>query len=148
METWSLLFSSLKNLYNFILVLAPVLCLIYIIIGGIRITVSSGNTERLYKAKKTITYAIAGCVIVLLSYPILNFIAWIFAPAESNIFLDWYASAVTIVALIYMAYGGILYITSDGKPEQILEAKDRIMHAIMGYTWMLLVRLILSPFFK
>lgn len=130
------------------LVLAPILCLIYIIIGGIKTTISSGNPEKLQHAKRTIKYAIIGCAVVLLSYPILNFIAWIFAPKESNIFLDWYSSAVTIVALIYMAYGGILYITSDGKPEQILEAKDRIMHALMGYSWMLLVRLLLDPLFK
>lgn len=35
------------------LVLAPILCLIYIIIGGIKTTISSGNPEKLQHAKRT-----------------------------------------------------------------------------------------------
>ncbi len=52
---------------------AGVVSVVFIIIGGIQYTTSGGG-EGLKKAKKTITYAVAGLVISLSAYGILVFI--------------------------------------------------------------------------
>jgi TRAP-type C4-dicarboxylate transport system permease small subunit len=63
-------------------------------------------------------------------------------------FLDWYAYIVTLTALIYICWGGIQYINSNGKPGEILEARRTITYAIQGYVWMLFVRLLLGGYFS
>lgn len=132
-------------LYQFMLVITPVLCLFYIIFGGIKFSASSGNKERVKSAKRTVTAAITGCLVVILAYPLLNLIAYIFTPENSTVhFLDWYADIVTLVALIYIVWGGIQYTTSSGKPLEILEAKRTIFYALQGYVWMLIIRLLFT----
>lgn len=54
---------------------AGALAVLFIIIGGIEFIASAGNPQRLEGAKKTLTYAIIGLVIVLLSTVILNLVA-------------------------------------------------------------------------
>lgn len=132
-------FYYFTNIYHFLLVLAPLLTLAYIIIGGMKVTTSAGNAEKLNSARKTILHAIVGCVIVLASYPILAIIASLFSPSVSQ-FLDWYSAIVTLTALVYIAWGGIEYITSTDNPRRINHAKRTIHFAIEGYVFMLFVR--------
>lgn len=134
-------------IYRFTLFLAPLLATIFIIIGGMKVTISGGRPDRLHNAKLTITYALIGCLVVLFSYPILTIIAGFFAPnALSPItgFMNIYANIVTITALIYIAWGGIEFITSSGNANKILEAKRTITYAIVGYVYMLALRIFLG----
>lgn len=132
-------------LYRLIVILAPILCVIYLMIGGIKYSASSGNRERIKSAKRAVTSAIIGFVIVLISYPFLNLVAYVFTPEGSEFhYLDWYTDIVTLFALVYFAWGGIQYTTSSGNPSGILEAKRTITYAIQGYVWMLLVRVLFT----
>lgn len=136
-------------LYQWMIILAPILGVIYIIIGGMKFSASSGNRERLQSAKRTITAAIIGCVIVFLAYPVLNFIGYVFTPEGSEFhFLDWYADIVTLLALVYIGWGGIQYSASSGNPREILEAKRTIFYAVQGYVWMQIIRMIFNLFVK
>ena len=63
----------IKNAIGIASFLAGVVSVIFIIIGGIQYSTSGGG-DGLKKAKKTITYAVAGLVISLASYGILVFI--------------------------------------------------------------------------
>ncbi|MEI6581538.1 MAG: hypothetical protein WCN86_01540 [bacterium] len=63
----------IKNAIGIASFLAGVVSVIFIIIGGIQYSTSGGG-DGLKKAKKTITYAVAGLVISLSSYGILVFI--------------------------------------------------------------------------
>ncbi len=63
----------IKNAIGIASFFAGVVSVIFIIIGGIQYTTSGGG-EGLKKAKKTITYAVAGLVISLSAYGILVFI--------------------------------------------------------------------------
>jgi hypothetical protein len=53
---------------------AGALAALFIIISGIQMIASAGNTERQANAKKTLTYAVYGIIIVILSYAILYLI--------------------------------------------------------------------------
>lgn len=62
----------IKNIINISLFLAGSLAVIFIIIGAIQYITSSGNSENLSKAKKTIIYAVSGLALSILSFAIVN----------------------------------------------------------------------------
>jgi hypothetical protein len=55
-------------------ILASVILIIVIIIGGLRYTISAGDPEQIQKAKNTILYGVVGFVVVMLAYTIVNFV--------------------------------------------------------------------------
>jgi len=57
--------------------LAGGMAFLFIIIGGIQILTAYGEEEKIGNAKKTITYAIVGLIISLLSYAIVSIISGI-----------------------------------------------------------------------
>jgi hypothetical protein len=66
---------------NWLLVLAALAALVFLIIGGIRYIVSQGEEEAAEKAKNTILYAIIGLIVIGLSAVVVNFIVSIFQAA-------------------------------------------------------------------
>lgn len=64
-------FKIIVNTALFIIGAISVLMLIY---GGIRYTISGGETASVTAAKNTILYAIIGIVVALLAYAIVNFV--------------------------------------------------------------------------
>lgn len=76
-EVWTLdcIFPLLKRLIEWALVFSGVVALILIIYSGIRFVTSGGDQKSVEGAKKILTYAIAGLVLVLLSFAIINLIA-------------------------------------------------------------------------
>lgn len=69
-------FKAIVNVALYIIGAAAVLMLIY---GGIRYTISGGDTAAVTAAKNTILYAIIGIVVALLAYAIVNFVIGRFA---------------------------------------------------------------------
>lgn len=65
------IFQVITNVALFLIGAISVLMLIY---GGIRYTISAGNSEAVTKAKDTIMYAIIGIVVAILAYAIVNFV--------------------------------------------------------------------------
>jgi len=51
-----------------------VLSVIMIIVGGIRYTLSNGDSGRIKSAKDTVLYSVIGLVVSLLAYVIVNFV--------------------------------------------------------------------------
>lgn len=62
----------LPTVTKFIIALAGGLSLIFVIIAGIQILTAFGNEESIGAAKKTITWALGGLVISMLSYAIVQ----------------------------------------------------------------------------
>ncbi|HRY91006.1 MAG TPA: hypothetical protein P5229_01540 [Candidatus Gracilibacteria bacterium] len=58
-----------------VIAMAGMLAVLFIIYGGIQILTAYGKTEKIESAKKTITWAIAGLIISLLSYAIVSIVA-------------------------------------------------------------------------
>jgi succinate dehydrogenase/fumarate reductase cytochrome b subunit len=68
----------MSNLVKVIFGFSAALAILFVIIGGLQMITSAGNGEKVEKAKKTLTYAIYGVIIVVLSYVILYFISNVF----------------------------------------------------------------------
>lgn len=67
----------LPTLTNAIIALAGGLAFVFMIVGGIQILTAYGNEEKVSAGKKTITYAIVGLLIAILSYAIVSIISGI-----------------------------------------------------------------------
>jgi ABC-type Fe3+ transport system permease subunit len=59
----------------FALIVASVLSLVYIIIGGISFILSAGNEEKIRKAVHTVRYAIIGLFVSFLAFFLVSWIA-------------------------------------------------------------------------
>ncbi len=64
----------LKRIINWMLGLVGFLALIALIIGGAQMIMDFGNEDRVQKAKVTITWAVIGLAVVILSYAIINIV--------------------------------------------------------------------------
>jgi hypothetical protein len=60
------------------LILGVVLCLFFIIWGGIQWTTSGGDKSKVDSARKRITFAIVGLVVMLFSFAILGLLGYFF----------------------------------------------------------------------
>jgi|SRR5581483_4022876 len=63
------------NIVNTLIIFAGVVAVFLIVIGGIKLINSGGDPKQLEGAKKTITYALVGLVLILSSFLIINFIS-------------------------------------------------------------------------
>ena len=64
-----------QNIINWILAFAGVVALFLIIWAGIKYIRSGGEEEKIKSARETLTYAIIGLVVILLSFAIINIIS-------------------------------------------------------------------------
>lgn len=65
-----------KVLINWSLILATIVALFLIIYSGIKFINSGGDPKSVDSAKKALTYALIGLIVVFLSFFIINFIAY------------------------------------------------------------------------
>lgn len=56
---------------NDLIKIVPIISVVFIIIGGFKMTMAAGNEERYADAKRTIVWAILGTVVTLLSFSII-----------------------------------------------------------------------------
>lgn len=63
----------IENVVNFGLILSGIVAAGFIVISGIKFVMSGGDQVQVSSARKTMTFAIVGLVVVVLSYAILNF---------------------------------------------------------------------------
>jgi len=73
--TFKCLPALFSNITVTLLSLAGVAALIFIIFSGIKFITSGGDSKQLEGARKTLTYAIIGLIIIFLAYFIVNAIA-------------------------------------------------------------------------
>ena len=69
------------GLISIALSVAGLVAVLFLIVGGFRYIVAAGNEEQVESAKKTITHAIIGLVIIILSFVIVRVI--------SNALIGW-----------------------------------------------------------
>lgn len=78
--TLSCLPALFQNIVSAALLFAGVVALFLIIISGIKFITSGGDPKQVEGARHTMTYAIIGLIIILLSFFIINVIAKVFVP--------------------------------------------------------------------
>ena len=66
----------IKYLAEFLIGIAGILCVLFIVIGGYQLTLGTLIEEK-EKGKKTITYALIGLALVLLSWTIVNIVLFL-----------------------------------------------------------------------
>lgn len=62
------------KIINTLIFVIGAIAVVMIVIGGLRYTISGGDSSQVNGAKNTILYAVVGLVIALLSYGIVNFV--------------------------------------------------------------------------
>lgn len=65
----------IQNLVFWLLVFGGTVALIIVIIAGIKLITSGGDAKQVEGARKTLTFAIIGLVVILFSFAIMRFIA-------------------------------------------------------------------------
>ena len=70
--------TTLGGIFSGILMLAGVLCVLFIVIGAILYILSYGDAAKIKRAKDTILYAGVGLVVVGTSFFIVQFVVGIF----------------------------------------------------------------------
>lgn len=68
----------IANAINLLFVVAAMLALGFLIIGGVKWLTSQGEKEGITKARETIVAAVVGLIIIFLSYLIVNFLLNLF----------------------------------------------------------------------
>lgn len=130
-------------------VIATYLILGYVIYGGYRYMFSQGDPVKVATGKKTLVQAFIGLAIVLSAYVIMGAIRIALVGGSGNIskcatetcidpgqmvdnLIGWVIAVAGIVCVIFLIYGGVSYITSQGDPGKIQKAKHSILYAIIG----------------
>ena len=67
----------ISNVVGWIIRFSMVITLFFIIIAGLSYTTSGGDQKKKDNAKRTLTYAILGLVVILLSFLIIRIISYI-----------------------------------------------------------------------
>ena len=65
---------NITTIINFFLGLLGLIAVAFLIYAGVLMVTAGGNEEQVGKAKKVITYAVIGIVIILLAYTIVQFV--------------------------------------------------------------------------
>ena len=83
-ETIGDFYIILKAIAQWVLVFGLILGVIFILIGAISILTSRGDQQKLTTGKQTITWAIVGIMLLILSFALVNIIARFFG-VEGNV---------------------------------------------------------------
>ena len=62
------------KIINALIYVIGAVAVLMIVIGGLRYTISSGDSGQLTSAKNTILYAVVGLIIAVMAYAIVNFV--------------------------------------------------------------------------
>lgn len=74
----SMLETILRNTLILVFIVAVILAVIFLILGGIRWITSGGDAKGIEAARKQITYAIIGLIVTLVAFAIIVIIGQIF----------------------------------------------------------------------
>jgi hypothetical protein len=142
-DTVEEVFTSIITTAQTIVVL---LALVFIIIGALIYITSAGDTKRIDWAKKAISAALIGLVIIMVAPSFLKEIANVFGWNDvsgvtaqaltitqiATRVLNFLLSIIGIIAIIMFLIGSIMYLTSAGDDKKATTAKDIVKAAIIG----------------
>lgn len=144
------IWSIAMNVLTDITVIAAYLVIGYTIYGGYQYIVSSGDPAKVTSGKKTLVHAFIGLAIVMSANVIMNAIRIALLGSGGSFAADctsttcvdpndmvtgavqWIIGVAGIIAAIFVVYGGISYIMSNGDPGKIQKAKNAILYASIG----------------
>lgn len=133
---------QIRGLYNFLQFFVGAIAVFMIVFSGVRLIASAGNDEAITKTKKQLQWAIVGLILVGISELLVKRI--IFPDAGASLpdvqaaralirdITNFASSFIATVAIAFLMYGGVLYVTAAGREEQTTKAKKVVLGAIIG----------------
>ena len=134
--------NQIKGIYNFIEAFLGALSVFMIILAGARMITSGGKEEAQEKAKKQITWAVAGLIITALAEFVVKDVIF---PNQGTSIPDTQKAAmiivnltnfvsgfIAVVAIAMFMYGGFLYVVDFGKGENVEKTKKIFQGAVIG----------------
>lgn len=138
-----------SNIASDISIAASYLIIAYVIYGGYLYVFSRGEAGKVAEGKKTLTQAFIGLGIVMTATIIMNTIRIALGnvkytencttgdcgatPDQVVIgFINWVIGIAGVMSVIFVVYGGLLYITSTGDPSKVKQAKNMITYSLIG----------------
>jgi len=144
----------IMNISHDFTIIAAYLMLGFIIYGGYRYMFSGGDAGHVVAGKKTLFHSFLGLGIIIMANIIFNGIRFGLLSGSTSsghevggvkvtlgdsnpgqLFassFSWIVGIAGVVALIFIVYGAILYITSSGDSNKLKRAKDTIIYAAIG----------------
>jgi hypothetical protein len=125
-----------------LLVAAGILTVFIMIWGGIQYMISSGNDQKMTKARDTLTGGMIGAIISICAARIVGFLLESIGNTSGvgtdvNGMIAGALGAVYFVvgatAVITIIYSGFLYIAAGGREEKVKKAKTQLTWAIAGF---------------
>lgn len=136
--------SSAQNAIEFMLQLAGVLSLIFVLVGAVKFSTSGGNPEGVSSARKTIIYALVGLVLSVSAFTIASIVGeeargvagsanpFFGAGGIVTVVVEWLSFVVGVASVIGIIYGAMRYITSAGQPQSAEAGRNAIVYSIIG----------------
>lgn len=137
-ELSKLIWTIVLNLATMLLQLVGYLAVGFVIWGGYQYIMARGEPGKVASGRKTIVNAIIGLIVCMTASIITGALGDIISSAagpDKNFFQEIFNKAffwAGIVAVIFMVYGGIQYVTSSGDTTKVTKAKNTIMNAAIG----------------
>ena len=144
------IWTIVANIATDITIIAAYLVLGYVIYGGYLYVFSAGDPSKVATGRKTLAQAFIGLAIVMSANVIMGAIRIALVGGSGNIgdctnsggcidpgqmvtnLIQWTIAMAGIAAAIFVVYGGISYITSQGDPGKLQKAKQMILYALIG----------------
>ena len=78
--------SSVRSLINIMLLVAAVVAIVYLIIGGYQYITAGGNAEQATAARTTILNALIGLVVIFSAFAVVNFVVSRFLQPTAQVY--------------------------------------------------------------
>ncbi len=148
---WTIILNVLFD----VLLVVGYLAVGFVIYGGYLYIMSQGDPGKAAKGKRTLMMAIIGVIIAMGSSVIVNTGTTILGIDRSagweqqevtqeqiqNAF-NWAYAMAGLVAVLFIVYGGVTYLTSQGDPAKASKATRTVLYAVAGLVIVILAAVI------
>lgn len=128
-----------------LLVVAGVIAVIMVMIGGFKYVISQGEPEKIGNAKMTIINALLGAVIAIIASQVVAYLAGAFggsgpggliqANADAGNLrkaLDIFFVIIGAISVFMIVLSGFNFVTSGGDSEKVKKARRTIYYSVIG----------------
>ncbi len=148
----SALLILLTRLPNYIYMLG----VLFIMIGGVSMAVSAGDTEKVTKGKNTITWAVLGILVMQFAQTVVNLVI-IPEVNTRNVATDLVASLTMtiindilillyVILLVVAVFSGMRMVVAFGQEEEFKKGRDGLLWAAIGAIVINLARSLATAF--
>ncbi len=147
----TLITTIIINIGDMMVRIIAIASLLFIVFGGLKYILSTGDDNKMAGAKKTVQRSVVGLVISLTSIGVMNFVFGLFGTLNNDvnfagIKLNHQATEETLInnflpslfmwigfaAVTMLIYGGAQYVMSAGNPNKVETAKKTISYSLIG----------------